>query len=252
MVTPTNDKKKMSDYDISFNAGKKDFEAFYSIIKSKTEFLHENHKDDLSKVVVKPWGYESRIYADLIHDLWHLCIKADASTSMHAHARKTTKLICLSGEGVFETLNGKIDIKPGVVISIGPGAFHQTHAITPELHLVEVETPRNKFDLMRLRDAYNRATATYESDVEHHGESELIQTNKMPNAYLRSKSTYSRFDFNIKTGMDIFYTPGDKDLFYIPIGFEAFVKNYPVIRCDKDLKKNIKTNQRYFTVARAK
>lgn len=252
-MTAIADKRKdIHDHDISVNAGRKDFEAFYSIVTSKTEFLHENHKDDLSKVVVKPWGYESRVYVDLIHDLWHLCIKANASTSLHAHARKTTMLICLSGEGVFETLNEKIDIKPGVVISIGPGAFHQTCATTPELHLIEVETPRNKFDLMRLRDSYNRATATYESEVEHHGESELVKTTKMPNAYLRSKSTYSKFDFDIKTGMDIFYTPGDRDMFYIPIGFEAFVENYPIVRHDEELKRNIKTNQRYFTVAKAK
>lgn len=41
-------------------------------------------------------------------------------------------------------------------------------------------------------------------------------------------------------------------MFHIPIGFEAFVENHPIVRHDEELKRNIKTNQRYFTVAKAK
>jgi len=226
-----------------------DFAAVRDLVTPETPILHETHTDDLSQVVVKPWGHESRVFADPVYDLWHLCITNGGSTSMHAHLRKTTQLLCLAGEGQFDTLHGTHTVTPGTVMTIGPGAFHRTRSTSTELHLIEVETPRNKFDLIRLQDAYDRSRTAYESAVMSAGESKLKPVRQIPHTHLRKISTGTRFEFGLRTGMDIFYKPNPVDLFYVPIGFEAFISRHPVLPYVPGIKTPVLTDQTYLTVS---
>lgn len=234
---------------INLTAKAADFTAVRELVTPETPIVHEAITDDLSKVVVKPWGHESRVFADPVYDLWHLFIREDGATSMHAHLRKTTQLLCLSGEGVFDTLHGSYPVTAGTVMTIGPGAFHQTRSTSPELHLIEVETPRNKFDLIRLRDNYDRSRTTYESEVTSADESPLKPVRQFPHTHLRRISTGTKFGFELRTGMDIFYTPKPRELFYVPIGFEAFISGHPVLPYVHGTKTPVLTDQTYLAIS---
>ncbi|MFF3227149.1 cupin domain-containing protein [Nocardia suismassiliense] len=239
----------MQDRHIVVDAKAADFAAIRDLVTSETPILHESHSDDLSQVVVKPWGHESRVYADPVYDLWHLCIVDGAETSMHAHLRKTTELLCLSGSGVFDTLGGSYEVTAGTVMTIGPGAFHRTRSTSAELHLIEVEHPRNKFDLLRLGDRYDRSKTTYESKVTTAGESKLKELRQVPHTQLRRISTAGKFEFTLRTGMDIFYTPRPNELFYVPTGFEAFISRHPVLPSVPGVKTPVLTDQTYLAIS---
>src|SRR5206468_2149007 len=134
-------------------------------------FHDEGHLDD---VIPKPWGYEYRAYADEYFDLWALHIDRGHGTSMHVHPRKLTYLACLGGHGLTTGLAAESEVAPGSVLRIAPGTFHSTRNTgSGPLELIEVELPRNKFDLLRLRDDYKRAGMAYESASVPEPESEM-------------------------------------------------------------------------------
>jgi mannose-6-phosphate isomerase-like protein (cupin superfamily) len=185
-------------------------------------FEEEAH---LRNVVPKPWGYEYRAYVDDFFDLWALHIDAPHGTSMHVHPRKLTYLICLSGTGVTWGLGGaEHQVRAGSMVRIGRGAFHATRNSGDEpLELIEVEVPRNKYDLMRLHDDYNRAGTGYESQsVADHGNG-LRSVPSRPTAEMRDRTPDGRFRFELRTGMDIFYRRRGEDIFYIPLCISGVV-----------------------------
>lgn len=125
----------------------------------KSEQFEQDH--DLNSPVPKPWGQEQRVYADNWYDVWSLCIHPKQATSMHCHPRKETALLCLSGSGEVTFLDQPLyPLREGDWLSIGKGVFHATTNTGSEaLLLIEVELPRNKLDLIRLRDDYGRDSA---------------------------------------------------------------------------------------------
>ncbi len=124
----------------------------------------------LNGFIVKPWGHEYRVYCDNLFDVWRLRLQAGQSTSMHGHLQKDTVLICLAGSGTTTFLDGtECPVEAGRYVYIGRGAFHRTEA-GPDGHLdlIEVENPRNKFDLVRLGDHYGRHGKGYEPTATAH------------------------------------------------------------------------------------
>lgn len=124
---------------------------------------------DYSKVVVrKPWGYEYLLYTNGMVAVWILYIKSQAQTSMHCHPNKTTSLIVMQGSVECSSLDQKVVRAVGEGLFIDRKAFHQTKATSEEgAFVMEIETPVNKRDLVRLRDQYGREGKGYESS-EHH------------------------------------------------------------------------------------
>lgn len=119
---------------------------------------------DYSKFVVnKPWGYEYLMYFNDSIELWNLYIKAGAMTSMHCHPRKKTAIVILEGEALFSCLLGSYKLQPFDSFMIDLATFHQTKAISRGgIHVMEVETPPMKWDLIRLKDVYGRENKPYE------------------------------------------------------------------------------------------
>ena len=120
--------------------------------------------------VIKPWGYEYLAYQNNEVGLWILHITPNHSTSMHCHTKKTTGLIVLDGQiqisfiGDNTTLN-KLDKR-----MIRRGLFHSSKSISDfETILLEIETPNNKSDLVRLTDNYGRKLTPYEKEFEKPG-----------------------------------------------------------------------------------
>ncbi len=128
-----------------------------------------------NKLVKKPWGNEYLLYENDEVSLWHLKIKEKHETSLHSHPTKKTGLIVLSGCASISFLNGSENrVFPAEKVMIRQGVFHKTKASVGDVELLEIETPKDKLDIVRLKDAYGRANQPYED--ESHYESYASQT----------------------------------------------------------------------------
>ena len=121
---------------------------------------------DYSNVIVrKPWGYEYLMYENSSVAVWYLFIDSGRQTSLHSHPGKKTGLILLSGEVKLSFLHDSVRLKGLSKMMIRQGLFHSTSSISEEgASIIEVESPRNKADLVRLDDKYGREGLPYEGD----------------------------------------------------------------------------------------
>lgn len=114
-------------------------------------------------IVNKPWGFEYLVYESSEVAVWLLFIKAHHQTSMHCHPRKTTGLLLLKGEAQLAFLADSKFISAPEKQMIRRGLFHSTRAESPDgAYLLEIETPNDKKDLIRLIDRYGRVNKGYE------------------------------------------------------------------------------------------
>ena len=107
----------------------------------------------LRMCISKPWGWEVKIYEDAVSEAWILVVLPGKGTSLHAHLRKATILVCIDGAGRLETIAGeRIALEPGVAVLVMAGALHRSFTATG-MRLVEFESPKDKFDLVRLESS---------------------------------------------------------------------------------------------------
>jgi hypothetical protein len=127
---------------------------------------------DYKKIVVnKPWGYEYLMYENDQVAIWILHLNQNESTSMHCHPKKKTSLIVLSGNVICSTLEGFVPRKSSEGMIFETAVFHKTQAVSsPGALIMELETPPDKGDLVRLKDGYGRAGKEYEGKSEMSGE----------------------------------------------------------------------------------
>jgi len=127
-------------------------------------------------IVKKPWGYEYLMYENDRVALWFLHIKKGERTSMHCHPNKTTGLMLLDGEVEVSFLSNVNKLNPSSKIMIRKGLFHSTRAISDGgAHVLEIETPVDKQDLVRLQDSYGREGKPYEDSThEYPRENECV------------------------------------------------------------------------------
>lgn len=113
--------------------------------------------------VVKPWGFEFELLLIENVSIWCLHIEKNMGTSLHCHPTKKTGYIVASGRVEVEFLSSKIILESGQKVNFRPGLFHKTKALTEDVILLEVETPKNKEDLIRLEDGAGRPNSIYET-----------------------------------------------------------------------------------------
>jgi mannose-6-phosphate isomerase-like protein (cupin superfamily) len=192
-------------------------EAHGEFILKVEHFENDTYLDNIIK---KPWGNEYRIFADNFFDIWKLSISKGCKTSMHCHPRKDTTLLCLSGKGRIYFLDDNLIVTEGNYIHIGRGVFHSTENLqNVDLELIEVEMPRNKFDLVRVHDKYGRQRSHYES-LEKSTE-QITAMNQVLNSglgKLRATDTNGRYNILLTKEFDLRLYPNL--LFAISIGFE--------------------------------
>lgn len=117
------------------------------------------------KIVDKPWGYEYLLFENLAVAIWILFIKFGHSTSLHCHPQKLTSLILLGGQATISTLSDSFALNEKDALIIDAGVFHSTAATSHDgILLMEIETPPNKHDLVRLKDEYGRRDMGYEKN----------------------------------------------------------------------------------------
>lgn len=115
-------------------------------------------------IVKKPWGYEYLLFENEFCALWILKIDYMENTSMHCHTRKDTTLICIDETVQCNTLTKKYILNKLDSIYFEKNSFHQTQSISQKGSVVlEIETPVNKFDLVRILDNYGRQGREYEN-----------------------------------------------------------------------------------------
>jgi mannose-6-phosphate isomerase-like protein (cupin superfamily) len=119
-------------------------------------------------IIRKPWGYEYLAFENEYVAMWVLYIQHGFQTSLHCHPNKKSSLTVLSGEALCTTLGGAIKVRPGKGLLIDRGTFHSTRALSKNgIVVMEVETPVNKRDLVRLDDKYGRKDKGYEGKESH-------------------------------------------------------------------------------------
>lgn len=113
-------------------------------------------------MIPKPWGMEYLLFQ--MNDVagWILHINKAEKTSLHCHPSKKTSLIVLDGEVKISFLSSEKNYSTGEKLIIRPGVFHSTEALSNAI-ILEIETPINKNDLIRLKDNYGREGKPYET-----------------------------------------------------------------------------------------
>jgi len=130
--------------------------------------IQDDHYDYSKVVVKKPWGYEYLIFENESVAVWVLYLKNGALTSMHCHPCKKTSLIVLQGKVVCSSLTNNFERSVGEGLLIDKGAFHQTRSASESgAFIMEIESPVNKRDLVRLKDEYGREGKGYEKSDKH-------------------------------------------------------------------------------------
>jgi mannose-6-phosphate isomerase-like protein (cupin superfamily) len=145
----------------------KDRQSLDAIREERNIKQSDQPSDYVNRVVVKPWGYEYMLFENDSVAIWFLNINKDHATSMHCHPFKKTSLTLLSGKALCNTFRHRNFLSSGDSLILDPGVFHSTKAMTLDgISLVEVETPPNKVDLVRLNDGYGRENCGYEGSCE--------------------------------------------------------------------------------------
>ncbi len=183
--------------------------------------VHHRYLDDL---ITKPWGDELRVYDDAFLDAWLLRLDPGMRTSTHGHARKDTVLLCSRGRGMVTAGDGRsVPIREGSMLHIDQGAVHCTLAET-ELLLVEIETPRDKFDVVRIKDDNGRAGRPYEPTS--HRDDRLGPLREVPHgpprARLRDHCPHGLHSFSLERGAELIGQDGL--LFAIDLDVESVLR----------------------------
>lgn len=137
-------------------------------LKVSPQDIQDDHYDYSKVVVKKPWGYEYLIFSNELIAVWILYLKTGAQTSMHSHPSKKSALVVLEGKVNCSTISENLDRSVGEGLLIDKGVFHQTAVISEGgAFVMEIETPVNKRDLVRLKDKYGREGKGYETEDQH-------------------------------------------------------------------------------------
>jgi CRP-like cAMP-binding protein/mannose-6-phosphate isomerase-like protein (cupin superfamily) len=211
---------------------------------------NESFAEDLflDELIPKPWGREYRIYADNFYDVWKLELGPGKATSLHYHPRKDTVLMCLCGHGRIRLADTDIDILAGKHIFIGCGVTHATANIGEgELELIEVELPRNKFDLFRVEDSYGRTSQPYESTgVASRNLPGLVQYDGIPGAKYRPTDIHGHYRFTI--GKAFVEQDGDYLLLAVPVGPHSLTRGIEVFNHGSLEGMSLNETQHCFTI----
>lgn len=146
-------------------------------------------------VIPKPWGSEYIAFENRHLSIWLLNIKKGQKTSLHCHPNKKTGLILLNNEAKISLIERSFKIKGLSKIMIRSECFHQTEALGNDICVLEIETPKNKKNLVRIKDSYGRKNKGYESKSTwvKRGKEHLFIPNKND-----TTTFYEGFSFSIK------------------------------------------------------
>jgi len=178
--------------------------------------MHSSHRDI---VVQKPWGYEYLVYESKDVALWLLHIEKGKGTSLHCHPLKTTGLLLLEGEAEISFIADRKVISAPSKQMIRRGLFHSTTALSEGgAYLLEIETPNDKEDLVRLTDNYGRSHDGYEKKNQWSPRDNShiwveVDPASGPQTFTVSNSTFEVFV--IQDLAEVFHIPDDEIIMFL-------------------------------------
>jgi mannose-6-phosphate isomerase-like protein (cupin superfamily) len=163
-------------------------------------------------IIKKPWGYEYLAYHTPEVGVWILHINPYQSTSMHCHTEKTTGLIVLDGKISLSFLGDEIELNKLDKRMIRRGLFHSSKSISSnQTILLEIETPNNKEDLVRLKDEYGRKLQPYETESSEPEEKTIIKFDEPENDSTVNSYSFANCVISIEkiTNINSIFTKND-------------------------------------------
>ncbi len=122
----------------------------------------------MNQIVIKPWGSEYLAFRNEHMAIWVLEIEKGKATSLHCHPRKNTALIILQGVVEVSFIRDTVPHRFRGLdkVNIFRGRFHRTRAVSESVVLLEIESPDDKRDIVRLEDDYGRTGDPLEEATE--------------------------------------------------------------------------------------
>lgn len=113
--------------------------------------------DDYRGLVVrKPWGHEFLCFQNRGCAVWCLQLHPGASSSLHAHPGKDTTLVVLEGHLHLHGLGRAVLLGPLGLVELQASTFHRLQAGPAGARVLEIESPPEKTDIVRLDDPNGR------------------------------------------------------------------------------------------------
>ena len=171
-------------------------------------------------LVKKPWGEEYCVYRNKQVSIWLLKILPNQKTSLHCHPNKKTGLVLLGGNARINLAERSFPIEGFAKIMLRNGMFHQTHNESDKsIYVLEIETPDNKFDLIRIEDDYGRQNSGFEDSKSWKKDLPEFKID------VNKKNIFNNFTFQIMPLKDIFSKELDLDDKIMMIDNCAFIQN---------------------------
>lgn len=114
-------------------------------------------------VISKPWGVEYLCGRNEHLEVWELYINPKASTSLHCHPGKDTLNLVLEGDVILETIRRRQILRVKDFRVLKAGVVHRMMNPHPKyrVRVLEIESPPDKYNLIRVQDAYGRESMGY-------------------------------------------------------------------------------------------
>tara|TARA_B100000242_G_scaffold193530_1_gene139536 strand:+ start:598 stop:1350 length:753 start_codon:yes stop_codon:yes gene_type:complete len=126
------------------------------------------------KLVDKPWGFEFELYDNKLVSIWCVSIGQEhksgylldsSSTSFHMHTAKTAKVVVLDGAVKLSKSDESKILNKSKPYVLPPRTPHKLNAYHGNCILIEIESPSNRSDIIRLSDSYGRSKNKYSWDI---------------------------------------------------------------------------------------
>jgi hypothetical protein len=138
----------------------------------------------------------------------------------------------------------------GAAVPLGKGVFHGTENTGQNhLHLVEVEVPRKKLDLIRLRDRYGRQETQYETKWLA-ADALLRPGHLTPHSTFRAAMHGDAFRFGIRAGLDLVTRPDPDLLFAVSLDIGDALDHTITVHCVSIAARLLAPEQPYLTISR--
>lgn len=232
---------------------KLEIKPHFSDIRSLEHVNNKVVKDNTYHFVsmMKPWGSEHFCFKDNNFDIWELFINPSNSTSSHLHINKDVFVVVIEGSVNLYTTSKNEVLTVGDFRIIKKKALHQfANTSKNVVRLLEIESPPNRNDLIRVKDDYGRDGLPYllnKKDANIIKNRIAFKKNRIENKY------YAIFDLvNRNSGLPILTVFFKENTFKSELS-ELNIKNFFVINGKVTVltknfcKKNIK-NGECFTI----
>jgi len=166
-------------------------------------------------IVTKPWGSEYLCYRNNDVAIWLLEITNGHKTSMHCHPMKNTGFVVLEGHAELSFLRNSIPLNGLDKIHICKSRFHSTAAIT-DCKILEIETPEDKYDLVRLDDEYGREGKSYEGEKSYQAKNKNCVSISEPEINPKTLKIFNcNLDHFFINNDEIFFNNGNEENLYV-------------------------------------